>query len=147
MTKHQWGRSQKYRLRPRQLYALLFDNGCAYIGQSVDIREREMQHRRPAGGWQGQAFQCVLLGEIEGTEEQAKEYEHAWRHRAAVNGWRIYAKPPGMVVNHRNQMTFNRYWLGCSLRWPTEHSRNLAWRLLKWAGMAAVLASCFSRWI
>lgn len=140
MTRHRWGRSQKYHARPRQLYALLFENGCAYIGQSVDLVERERQHRRPAGGWNGQVFECVQLGVLEGTEAQARDFEHAWRHKAYKNGWRIYGKPPAMIVDHRNQMTFKRYLLAWSLRWPAEHSRNLVWRVMKWAAVPAFVA-------
>lgn len=127
--KHRWGRSQKYHPRSRQLYALLFDNGCAYIGQSIDASERERQHRRGSGGWSGKPFQCVQLATIDGTEDQAKDYEHAWRHKAAKNGWTIYGKPPGMVVNHLNQMNLKRYLLAWSLRWPAQHSRNRKWRI------------------
>lgn len=128
---HRWGRSQKYHRRPRHLYALLFDNGCAYIGQSVDLKEREQQHRRPAGGWCGKPFQCVPLGVIQGSEHQAQHYEHAWRHVAHTHGWTIYAKPPGMVVNHHRQMSLQRYLLAWTLRWPRGHTRNWAWRTFK----------------
>lgn len=124
MNNHHWGRSQKYHARPRQLYALLFDNGCAYVGQSIDVLEREKQHRRPAGGWGGKPFQCVHLGVVNDTEERAKEYEHAWRHKAAKNGWTIYAKPPAMVVDHHRQMNLRRYMLAWSLRWPKQYTRN-----------------------
>lgn len=129
--RHRWGRSQKYHARPRQLYALLFENGCAYIGQSIDVREREQQHRRPAGGWGGKPFQCVLLGVVHGTEAQAKDHEHAWRHVAHKQGWTIYAKPPGLVVNHRRQMSLYRYLLAWTLRWPRAHVRNRAWQVFK----------------
>lgn len=141
MSKHRWGRSQKYHARPRKLYALLFDNGCAYIGQSVDLKEREQQHRRPAGGWWGIPFQCVPLGVVHDTEERAKEYEHAWRHKAAKNGWTIYAKPPGIKVNHHHQMSLRRYMLAWSLRWPKEHSRNKN-GLGRWIALALAILAC-----
>lgn len=134
--KHNWGRSQKYHVRPRELYALLFDNGCAYIGQSVDVSKREQQHRRPSGGWGGKSFSFVVLCEIECTEEQAKDYEHAWRHKAAKNGWSIYGKPPAMIVNHHKQMTLKRYWLAWGLRWPAQRYRNRAGRALAWGFLA-----------
>lgn len=133
------GRSQKYHARQRHLYALLFENGCAYIGQSVDPQERERQHRRPTGGWCGREFRFVHLGVIEGTEAQACDFEHAWRHRAAVNGWTIYAKPPGMEVNHRRQMNLRRYLIAWTLRWPAKHSRNLSWRMAKGAAVVCVI--------
>ena len=126
--KHHWGQSQKYHARPRQLYALLFENGCAYIGQSVDVKTREQQHRRTSGGWGDKSFQCVPLETVEGTEKEARDYEHAWRHKAAKNGWSIYAKPPAIIVDHRKQMTIKRYLLAKQLRWPVPHSRHRSWR-------------------
>ena len=128
VTRHHLGRSQKYHRRPRHLYALLFDTGCAYVGQTVDLEERERQHRRESGGWAGLPFHCVHLATIEATEECARDHEHAWRHRAAVNGWGIYAKPPGIVVDHRRQMTLGRYLLAWTLRWPAQYARDQATR-------------------
>lgn len=119
---HVWGRSQKYHPRDRHLYALLFADGGCYIGQSVDVAQREKQHRSRAGGW-GRDFQCVHLGSIHGSEDQAKDYEHAWRHVAAKNGWHIFAKPPRLVVNHRRQMSPGRYLIAQGLKWPREHVR------------------------
>lgn len=138
-----WKRDQKYHPRPRHLYALLFPNGCAYIGQTVDLRKREQQHRRPAGGWRGQSFTCVHLGTVETTQAVAEDYEHAWRYTAHQAGWRIYAKPPGVVVNPRRQMTSQRYALARSLRWPTQHSRSpvaavRSWSVWKWLGWGLV---------
>lgn len=141
---HTWGRSQKYHPRDRHLYALLFQDGGCYVGQSVDVAQREKQHRGRAGGW-GRPFQCIPLGSIHGTEEQAKDYEHAWRHVAASNGWRIYAKPPGLVVNHRRQMTPKRYLIAQGLRWPREHARRrgfgggVVMTLLKWSIVLSLL--------
>ena len=117
-----WGRDQKYLPRDRHLYALLFQDGGCYVGQSVDVGQREKQHRSRTGGW-GRDFQCVHLGTIHGSEDQAKDHEHAWRHVAASNGWRIYAKPPRMVVNHRRQMSPRRYVIAKGLKWPREHAR------------------------
>lgn len=144
MSARQWKRDQKYHPRPRHLYALLFENGCAYIGQTVNLRQREQQHRRPAGGWGGKAFQCVHLGTVEDTEAVAVDFEHAWRHVAAQAGWRIYAKPPGVVVNHRRQMTPQHYALARSLRWPSSHSRSMlgaarSWSAWRWMGLGLVL--------
>ena len=124
MAKPRYGRSQKHLRRKRCLYALLFENGCAYIGQSVDPRERERQHRKPAGGWCGKAFIFVPLGVMEGTELQATDYEYAWRHKAGMHGWTIYGKPPDVVVKHGRRMTLRRHFIACSVRWPRKHSRN-----------------------
>lgn len=112
------GRSQKYHVRTRYLYALVFDSGHVYIGQSVDPYEREKQHRRAAGGWCGKPFRLLVLGQIEGTEKDAKEHEHAWRLTASRAGWRIYASPPGIEVNPRRQSGLKRWWLSQSLQWP-----------------------------
>lgn len=137
------GRGQKYHARPRHLYALLFEDGFAYIGQSVDLRQRESQHRRPAGGWCGKPFRCLPLAVIHGTEEQARHYEHAWRHAANKHGWAIYAKPPGIRVDHRRQMTWYRYCLAWTLRWPRTYIRNRTWQTVKRAilGVAALLVA------
>ncbi len=129
---HKWGRSQKYRSRTRHLYALLFENGGCYIGQTVNLKEREAQHRRPNGGWCGRWFQLVPLGTIDGSEEQAKDYEHAWRLKAQAHGWQVYYKPPGLLCDPRRQANFRRRRISWSLRWPRRHSRRLLWRLVYW---------------
>lgn len=140
-----YGRSQKYHPRKRYLYALLFHNGCAYIGQSVDPTEREKQHRRRAGGWCGRPFKCIPLGSIVGTEAEAADYEHAWRHRASMSGWKIYAKPPGIVVNPRRQMSAKRYAISYKLRWPSEHGRSQVGRMAGWLVLASALTYGVSR--
>lgn len=137
MSKRRWKRDQKYHPRPRHLYALLFSNGCAYIGQTVDLKTREQQHRRPAGGWGRQEFECVHLGTVQDTQAVAEDFEHAWRHVANKAGWHIYAKPPGVVVNPSRQMTLQRYALARRLRWPSQHYRSItakaaSWRVWRW---------------
>lgn len=136
-TSHGWGRSQKYHDRPRTLYALLFPSGHAYIGQSVDVVKREQQHRRPAGGWCGQPFRCVVLETRPCTELEAADLEHAWRLKAARNGWRIYAKPPCMVVDPQRQATLKHSSLAVMRSWPWQHSRTKTRRLV--AGVVIVL--------
>ena len=49
--RHNLGRSEKYHALPRTLYALLFDDGGCYIGQSSNPHQREKQHRSRQGGW------------------------------------------------------------------------------------------------
>lgn len=136
MRKHQWGRSQKYHARDRVIYALLFGNGYAYIGQSVDVVQREKQHRRPTGGWAGQPFQLAVLERVQGTEAHAVELEHAWRLKASRAGWGIYAKPPGIPCNPWYRATAHRRWLALWRRWPWRHSRR------KWRRVFLVLAIC-----
>lgn len=143
-TPHQWGRSQKFCARPRTLYALLFPTGHAYIGQSVDVIKREQQHRRPAGGWCGKAFDCVVLEIRTCTELQAADLEHAWRLKALRHGWMIYAKPPGLVVDPRRRATLKRRWLSFGRRWPRQHSRTRWRRLLAGACAVVVLAALAS---
>lgn len=45
--RHNLGRSEKYHALPRTLYALLFDDGGCYVGQSSNPQQREKQHRSP----------------------------------------------------------------------------------------------------
>lgn len=123
-----WNRSQKYHTRPRTLYALLFDNGCCYIGQSADPSERENQHRRPAGGWCGRPFKFIALGVVDGTEAQAMEYEYAWRLKAQAHSWLVYAKPPGLTCDPRRRSTPERRRIAMSLAWPRQHSRKPFWK-------------------
>jgi len=122
-----WDRSQKYHPRERTLYALLFPNGCCYVGQSVNPHEREQQHRRPAGGW-NRPFVFQTLGQIVGTEEEAADYECAWRLQAQARGFRIYGKPPGMVVNPRRVAQNKHHRLARTLKWPSDRAkRSPAW--------------------
>lgn len=139
MAKHPWGRSEKYKLRQRTLYALLFSTGYAYIGQSADVVEREKQHRRPAGGWAGKPFRLVVLEQRKCTRAHAEELEYAWRLKASRAGWGVYAKPPGEVCNPWRRATPRRRWLALWRRWPWRHSRR-KWRLvLILAGIVGVL--------
>ncbi len=99
-----WKRNQKYLPRPRHLYALFFEGGC-YLGQTVDLLNREKQHRSPRGGWQGRPFQFVPLGQVVGTQADAEVHEYAWRYKAFQKGWRIYAKPPGVLIRDPRRRT------------------------------------------
>lgn len=121
------GRSQKYHPRKRTLYALLFPNGHCYIGQTADPKQREQQHRRPTGGW-NRPFDFQVLGEMVGTETQAADYECAWRLCAQASGWRIYGKPPGIVVNPRRVANGTHNRLARTLRWPLETAqKTMSW--------------------
>ncbi|ENB4166117.1 GIY-YIG nuclease family protein [Stenotrophomonas maltophilia] len=93
-----WKRNQKYLPRPRHLYGLFFDNGCCYVGQTVDLKQREQQHRSARGGWQGRRFSFVPLSSMTGTQADAEAHEYAWRYKAFQHGWRIYSKPPGILI-------------------------------------------------
>lgn len=136
MGKHKYGRSEKYHPRERVIYALLFRTGYAYIGQSANVVEREKQHRRPAGGWLGRPFTLVVLEHARCTRAQAEELEHAWRLKANMAGWGIYAKPPDTPCNPWSRATARHRWLALWRRWPWRHSRR------KWRRVLLVLAIC-----
>ncbi len=137
-----WKRNQKYLTRPRHLYGLFFDNGCCYVGQTVDLRQREQQHRSARGGWQGRRFSFVPLSSMTGTQADAEAHEYAWRYKAFQQGWRIYAKPPGVLIRDpRRRTTWEIKHLANGLVWPTivpaprRHAGatgNLLWSALKW---------------
>lgn len=91
--RHNLGRSEKYHALPRTLYALLFDDGGCYIGQSSNPQQREKQHRSPKGGWH-RPFRFHALEVVTATRAETEAYEQAWRVKASREGWRIYAKPP-----------------------------------------------------
>lgn len=139
MASHGWGRTQKYRTRPRHLYALLFQNGACYIGQTVNLRTRLAQHRLPSGGWMGAQFELVHLGQVNGTQQQAEDHEYAWRYKAQSAGWIVYAKPPSIIIDASRRMTMKRRLLSLGMRWPRNYRRTLG--LWPWAaGTLAVAA-------
>lgn len=130
--KRRWKRDQKYWPRDRVLYALLFPNGCCYIGQSVDPRKREAQHRSASGGW-SMPFDLIVLGTCHGTQAEASDHEHAWRLAAVAHGWRVYALPPGVLCNPARQASLQHHRLSKRFRkrWPRAHSRRFVNRMLK----------------
>lgn len=137
-----WKRNQKYLPRPRHLYVLFFSNGCCYVGQTVDLRQREQQHRSSRGGWQGQTFSFVPLSSMTGTQADAEVHEYAWRHKAFLKGWRIYAKPPGILIRDpRRRTTWHMKALAHGFAWPANApaperhaatSSGLLWSAFKW---------------
>lgn len=118
-----WKRDQKYHDRPRTLYALLFNNGACYIGQSIDAQERLTQHRSPRGGWCGASFKMIELGTVIGTQLECEDYEYAWRYKAYKAGWVVYGKPPNVVINPTRRLTLKRRAFALTLRWPSKYSR------------------------
>lgn len=98
--RHNLGRSEKYHALPRTLYALLFDDGGCYIGQSSNPQQREKQHRSPKGGWH-RPFRFHALEVVTATRAETEAYEQAWRVKASREGWRIYAKPPVKAPSER----------------------------------------------
>lgn len=111
-------RDQKYKNRTRYLYALRFAQGPVYVGQTVDLKARERQHRSPKGGWMGQPFTFEPLGSMVGTQAQAEDWEHAWRYVAARAGYVVWGLPPGIRVQPGRQMSPERHRIARGLRWP-----------------------------
>lgn len=137
-----WKRNQKYLPRPRHLYGLFFENGCCYVGQTVDLKQREQQHRSPRGGWQGRRFSFVPLSSMTGTQADAEAHEYAWRYKAFQKGWRIYSKPPGILIQDpRRRMTWHMKSLAHGFTWPAstpapgrkaDTNGGLLWGAFKW---------------
>jgi len=116
----QFRRDEKYHQRDRHLYALIFHRSNAvYIGQTVSLARRHGEHRAIGGGWPSK-FEFLHLSMIHGTKEEAEDHERAWRYVAASQGHRIYAKPPGIVVNCRRNQTRQSLQLAKHLRWPLK---------------------------
>ncbi len=111
-------RDQKYRARERHIYALVFEDNRVYIGQSVDIKRREGQHKAWSGGWNTNKFRVVPLDTMTGTYAQAEEYEYAWRYKAMRAGFKVYGKP-GLIIDARRRMYWNRYMIAWKAKkWP-----------------------------
>lgn len=140
MAAHGWGRSERHQARPRTLYALLFDDGGCYIGQSADPRQREAQHRSKRGGW-GRPFRFHVLETMRGTKTEAETFEQAWRVVAQNAGWRIYGKPPRLAVNPRRRLTSRVKALMIKRRWPLETRGVAPSERLGWWGWLFVLAA------
>jgi len=45
------------------------------------------------------------LGQVVGTQADAEVHEYAWRYKAFLKGWRIYAKPPGVLIRDPRRRT------------------------------------------
>lgn len=144
-----WKRNQKYLPRPRHLYALFFNSGCCYVGQTVDLVQREKQHRSSRGGWQGRDFRFIPLDQVVGTQADAEVHEYAWRYKAHLKGWRIYAKPPGVLIRDpRRRTTWHMKSLAHGFAWPVNapalgrlaaKGGGLFWGAFKWLFLYAGL--------
>lgn len=114
--------AEKYHLRPRHLYALVFPGRRVYIGQTVDLKRRAYQHRR---SWH-EPFEVLPLIEVTGTELQVEDWEFAWRYVAQRAGKIVLARARGgepfIVRDPRARMTAERYRIARGLRWPTANT-------------------------
>jgi len=138
-----WKRNQKHLPRTRYLYALFFSNGCCYVGQTVDLKQREQQHRSSRGGWHSRPFSFVPLSSMTGTQADAELHEYAWRYKAFQKGWRIYSKPPGLIIRDpRRRTTGHMKSLATAYTWPATAptparsarlgSSGIGWTVFKW---------------
>ncbi|WP_157511025.1 GIY-YIG nuclease family protein [Frateuria sp. Soil773] len=109
------------------LYALLFEAGQVYIGQTTDAKRREKEHRR---AWAA-PFRFAQLEEMTGTQREAEDHEYAWRHRAASAGYVVVAKSWAgatfVVTDTRNRMDEARWAIVRRLRWPRELRMRRPW--------------------
>jgi len=126
-----WKREQRF------LYALIFPGHRCYIGQTTRLQQRWGEHRR---AWP-EPFEPLLLGSIVGTYDEAVDYEHAWRFRAADNGFRVYGEAGGdYFVNPRRQMNADRYAIARHCRWPRPWWHRLAHIIAAILALLVVLA-------
>jgi predicted GIY-YIG superfamily endonuclease len=140
---HAYGRAEKYFIRPRHLYALHFANGHVYIGQTVDLKQRERQHRSRQGGWH-RDFTLLHLETIQATQAQASDHEVAWRAIAHRAGHGVYAKPPGILIRrHGALLTSDSRRLMRGRRWPLKRVRSWTWAWWVAAGMTGFVALAF----
>lgn len=118
------GRAQKYFKRKRYIYALFFDHGAAYIGQSLDPERRAKEHAKAAGGWYGARFRLVVLYKFLGTQEDGERFERMYRLRARRAGLRIYGLPH-VYVNPETRSSLRERVLSYFMPWPRHEGRGL----------------------
>lgn len=118
------GRAQKYFRRERYIYALLFDHGAAYIGQSLEPERRAKEHARPAGGWYGARFRLVVLYKFLGTQEDGERLERVYRLRARRASLRIYGLPH-VYVDPSRRATLREHIQSHFVPWPRHEGRGL----------------------
>jgi hypothetical protein len=112
--------AERARVRTRYLYALVFHDGDrVYVGQSVEPRRRNTQHRQM---WGREKYTMHVLSKITGTYADAEEMEYAWRKCAKDSGFEVYGMK-GVVVNPDLRMTPARAAAAARLRWPASARR------------------------
>lgn len=137
------GRSERHHARVRHLYVLRFNNNAVYIGQTVDLKRRENQHRSAAGGWKTE-LEFIPLESVTGTKEELEHHEFAWRYVAQCNGHVVYGKPPNIIVNPAKKLTWERRRLVKQKAWTIRKKHNHTW---SWATASAVVALGLALWM
>lgn len=122
---------QKYYVRRRFIYALFFENNAVYIGQSVDPKRREAEHKRPSGEWCGAPFRMRVLYEFQGTHSDGEHFERSYRLRAKRRGLAVYGLPH-VFINPENQATIYQRVASYRVPWPRQEGRSpyLRWAVL-----------------
>jgi len=134
--------NEKYHIRKRYIYALIFNNRHCYIGQSVDIARRLKQHQA-SGDWRGNGpFQQIALGSYNGTYAQLEDWEYAWRICAHKAGWHVYGGNNGSgayCVNPMKRANNYRVSLSNQCTWPRQ---NNDFNTMKWIVLGVALLLC-----
>lgn len=136
------GREQKYKIRQRFIYALFFDNGRVYIGQSIDPKRRLAAHRRPQGGWGSASFRMRVLHQFDGTEADGDHLERSYRLRARRRALAVYGLPH-VLIDPRRQATLGQRFTSYRVPWPSDegHGPYALWAALALLCPAAVYLS------
>lgn len=140
-----FGKDERHRVRVRHLYGVFFKGTDVYVGQSVDLRRREREHRK---AWP-RSFRFVKLGSIRGTYADAEIAEQAWRCLATRQGHTILAIQGDMSVrvnpHIRRTREVNAFMR--QLRWPKHLRAHRRWRRWLVGGAVITLAGTGPHWI
>ena len=138
------GQEERYKDRQRFIYALIFKDKHCYVGQTVDLERRKQEHKGSSGGWK-EPFEMIQLDIMQGTRQEAEDFEYAWRYTAQRKGWRIIGKPPKLLVDSTRHMTVHRHRIAKGKKWPLHKSDSIIWTSLKMiAGFVIVTALLYS---
>ncbi|WP_313222194.1 GIY-YIG nuclease family protein [Pseudoxanthomonas mexicana] len=81
------------------------------------------------------------LNVVTATRAEAEAHEQAWRVRASKEGWRVYAKPPGIVINPHRRATPHVRCLALQCRWNLGTPSRRSSERIRWWPWIAVGAS------
>jgi predicted GIY-YIG superfamily endonuclease len=116
ITSPAFGRDERHRARFRHIYGVFFKGTDVYVGQTVDLRRREREHRQ---AWASR-FRFVRLDTLYGTYAEAEVAEQAWRCLANRKGHTILALQGDRSVRvdpHRRRTRAVQAFMG-TRRWP-----------------------------